>query len=84
MNNQLADSSLILYQTDDDQTRIEVHLIDETVWLNQAQMSELFDKDKRTISEHIQHVFEEGVLQEDSTVRKFRIVQMEGSREVSR
>jgi hypothetical protein len=47
-----ADSSLLLYQTEDGQTRIEVRLQDETVWLSQAQLCELFDKDKRTISEH--------------------------------
>ena len=84
MNIYSPESSLILYQTEDGQTRIEVHLLDETVWLNQAQMSELFDKDKRTISEHIQNIFKDGELQINSTVRKFRIVQMEGSREVTR
>jgi hypothetical protein len=77
-------SNLVLYQTEDGQTRIEVHLLDETVWLNQDQMGELFDKDKRTISEHIRNLFKEGELQEYATVRKFRTVQMEGSREVFR
>lgn len=84
MNNSHLESSLILYQTEDGQTRIEVRLLDETVWLNQAQMCELFDKDKRTISEHIQNIFKEGELQSASTVRKFRTVQTEGSREVAR
>ncbi len=79
-----TDSSLLLYQTEDGQTRIEVRLQDETVWLNQAQLCELFDKDKRTISEHIQNIFREGELSLDSTVRKFRTVQTEGSREVAR
>ncbi|MBI5345981.1 MAG: virulence RhuM family protein [Chlamydiae bacterium] len=72
MNNHLPESSLILYQTEDGETRIEVRLLDETVWLTQAQMSELFDKDKRTISEHIQNVFKEGELLEKAVVRKFR------------
>lgn len=75
---------LLLYQTADGLTRVEVRLINESVWLTQAQMTELFGKDKRTISEHIQNVFEEGELPEEATVRKFRTVQTEGSREVAR
>lgn len=78
-----SDSHLIIYNTEDGRTRIEVRLLDETVWLTQAQMSELFDKDKRTISEHIQNIFKEGELSPDSTIRKFRTVQIEGSREVA-
>ena len=72
------ESSLILYQTEDGQTHIEVHLLDETVWLSQAQMSELFDKDKRIISEHIQNIFKEGELLEKAVVRKFRTTASEG------
>lgn len=79
-----TDSSLLLYQTEDGQTKIEVRLQDETVWLSQSQLCELFDKDKRTISEHIQNLFKEGELTPDSTVRKFRTVQTEGTREVTR
>ena len=67
-----SESSLILYQTEDGQTRVEVRLSDETVWLSQSQMCELFDKDKRTISEHIQNIFKEGELIEEAVVRKFR------------
>jgi len=78
LNNQLTDSSLILYQTEDGQTRVEVRLIDETVWLSQSQMSELFDKDKRTISEHIQNVFKEGELQKEAVVRNFRTTALDG------
>lgn len=84
MNGIPMDSSLLLYQTEDGQTRVEVRLHDETVWLNQAQLCELFDKDKRTVSEHIQNIFKEGELSLDSTVRKFRTVQTEGLREVAR
>jgi hypothetical protein len=73
-----TDSSLLLYQTEDGQTRIEVHLQDETVWLNQAQFCELFDRDKRTISEHIQNIFAERELVEDSVVRKFRTTASDG------
>lgn len=62
MSDRLLDSSLILYQTEDGSTRIEVRLLDETVWLTQPQMSELFNKDRRTISEHIQNIFTENEL----------------------
>ncbi len=72
--------SLIFYQSEDGQTRIEVHLVDETVWLSQAQMCELFDKDKRTISEHIGNIFTEGELQENSVVRKFRTTAADSSK----
>ena len=78
MENNSTDSSLILYQTEEGQTRIEVRLLDETVWLSQAQMAELFDKDKRTISEHIKNIFNEGELLEKAVVRKFRITASDG------
>lgn len=84
MDSRDNNGSLILYQTEDGKTQIEVQLLDETVWLTQAQMAELFSKDKRTISEHIQNIFKEGELSIDSTVRNFRIVQKEGLREVAR
>ncbi|MFN8972731.1 MAG: virulence RhuM family protein [Alphaproteobacteria bacterium] len=75
---------LLFYQTEDGDTRVQVRFQDDSVWLSQTQMTELFSKDKRTISEHIQNVFDEGELREDATVRKFRTVQIEGSREVTR
>lgn len=71
-------SEIILYQTDDQQTRLEVRLQDETVWLTQKQMAELFQKDVRTISEHIQNAFEERELTQDSVVRKLRITASDG------
>ncbi len=77
-------SEIILYQTENGQTKLEVKLEDETVWLSQKQMSELFQKSKATISEHISNVFKEGELEEISTVRNFRTVQQEGKREVER
>ncbi len=68
-----ADSGeIIIYQTDDGYTKIDVRLIDETVWLNQAQLCELYQTSKSNISEHIKHIFEEGELDESSVVRKFR------------
>ncbi len=77
-------SDLILYQTDDGNTHIVVHLQDETVWLNQKMMSELFQKDVRTINEHIQNIYNEHELEPHATIRNFRIVQTEGTRTVVR
>ena len=77
-------SEMILYQDEDGQTRIEVRLTEDTVWLSQKLIAELFQKDLRTINEHIQNIFEEGELEPETTIRKFRIVQTEGNRKVSR
>jgi len=71
-------SELLIYQTEDGKTRIEVRLENETVWLNQSQLCELFDKNKRTISEHIRNIFRDGELQENSVVRKFRTTAADG------
>ncbi|MFC1532262.1 virulence RhuM family protein [Thermodesulfobacteriota bacterium] len=71
-------TEFLLYQTEDGQTRIDVILVNETVWLSQAQMCELFDKDRRTISEHIRNIFKEGELREESVVRKFRTTAADG------
>ena len=65
-------AEILLYQTEDGQTRLEVHLQDETVWLTQKRMAELFRKNVRTINEHIQNIFAEGELVQESVVRKFR------------
>lgn len=75
---------ILIYQTENGDTRIEVRLQEETLWLTQMQMAELFQKDKVTISEHISHIFQEAELTKEATVRKFRTVQKEGNREVSR
>ena len=75
---------IIIYKAEDGQTQIDVQLQEETVWLNQAQMVVLFDKNKKTISEHINNIFREEELDRGSTVRKSRTVQKEGSRRVSR
>ena len=79
-----AKSEIVLYQTEDNETRIEVKLVDETVWLTQRQMAELFQKDIRTVNEHIQNIYAEEELMPEATIRNFRIVQNEGGREVSR
>ena len=75
---------LLIYQNQDGTIKIDVRLEEETVWLTQAQLCDLFQKSKATISEHISNVFAEGELQALSTVRKFRTVQQEGKREVER
>ena len=77
-------SNILIYQTTDGVTKIETRLLDDTVWLTQAQICELFQKSKSTISEHVKHIFEEGELEENTTVRNFRTVQIEGNKEVER
>lgn len=75
---------ILIYQNPDGNIKIDVRLQEETVWLTQAQMGQLFGKDKRTISEHISNIYSEGELEKNATVRKFRTVQTEGNREVER
>ena len=75
---------IVIYQNDDGRTKIDVRFVDETVWLTQQQLVELYQSSKANISEHIKNIFEEGELSEDATVRKFRTVQTEGTRQVSR
>ncbi len=77
-------SEFLLYVSQSGKVKVDVLLQDETVWLTQKSMQELFGKDKRTISEHIGNVFEEGELDRTSTVRNFRTVRVEGTREVTR
>lgn len=67
------ENNIIIYQTQDGKTKIDVKIEQETVWLTQAQMVELFQSSKGNISEHISHIFEEGELDENSVVRNFRI-----------
>ncbi len=74
----------LVYEAEDGQIKIDVRLEDETVWLTQRLMAELFQKDVRTINHHIQSIYEEGELEPESTIRKYRIVQTEGKRQVSR
>ena len=75
---------ILIYQTDDGQTNIEVKIEDDTVWLTQRQMSELFQTSRTNVVEHIKHIYEEGELDEISTCRNFRQVRKEGNREVTR
>ena len=71
-------SEIILYQTQDGRTRVQCRFENETIWLTQKLMAELFQKDVRTINEHIQNVFEEGELSPESVIRKFRITAADG------
>jgi len=75
---------IVIYQSADGSIATEVRLEGDTVWLSQKQMAELFDKDVRTINEHIINAFEEGELAREATIRNFRIVRQEGQRQVER
>ena len=68
-----ATGDFLLYQTADGATRIEVRMQEETVWLTQKQMAELFQKDVRTINDHLKNIFAEGELTTESVIRNFRI-----------
>lgn len=77
-------SEIVLYQAEDGRTRIECRFENETLWLTQALIAELFQKDVRTINEHLGNIYAEGELDAAATIRKFRIVRTEGNREVAR
>ena len=77
-------NQIIIYQTEDGQTQVDVRMENETVWLTQAQMAELFKSSRTNIVEHIQHIYDEEELDEISTCRKFRQVRQEGKRMVTR
>lgn len=69
----MENGEIIIYQNNEGDIKLDVRLEDETVWLSQAQLALLFNKDKRTISEHINNIFKEGELNEKVVVRKFRL-----------
>ena len=71
-------SEIVLYQTEDGHTRVQCRFEDETIWLSQKLMAELFQRDVRTVNEHIQNIFDEGELTPDSVIRKFRITAADG------
>ena len=78
------ENQIILYQDDNDITRVSVRFADEDLWLTQGQLVEIYKTSKSNVSEHIKHIFEDGELTKETTVRKFRTVQIEGSRKVER
>ena len=79
-----VDGDIIIYQTDDGLTKIDVKIENETVWLSQQQMAELYNTTKQNISLHIKNIFDENELNENSTVKEFLTVQKEGNRNVER
>ncbi len=74
----------IMFASGDGKVCVECRFESDTIWLSQATMAELYDKDVRTINEHLINIFSEGELAQNSTIRKFRIVRQEGKRQVSR
>ncbi len=79
-----SNNQIVIYQSEDGQTQVDVRLENETVWLTQAQMVELFQTTKQNVSLHVGNVFREGELEEKSTVKEYLTVQKEGERKVSR
>lgn len=80
----MSDTKIQIFTSQDGAAQLQVALDQDTVWLSQAQMAELFGKDVRTVNEHVGNVFAEGELGREATIRKFRIVRQEGKREVRR
>lgn len=81
MNNE---TNILIYQTEEGNTKIDVRLENETVWMTQKAIAELYQKGTNTINEHIKNIYKESELQESATIRRNRIVQIEGDREVER
>ena len=80
----MEEDKIIIYQTEDGQTQIDVRLENETVWLTQAQMVELFQTTKQNVSLHLNNLYKEGELKKEGTVKEYLTVQQEGKRKVSR
>ena len=80
----IQQGEIVIYQTEEGNTKIDVRFVDETVWLTQQQMAELFQSSRSNVVEHIQHIYEEGELDAASTCRNFRQVRTEGNRTVTR
>ena len=78
MNKDNNQGKIVIHQTDDSDTKIDVRFVDETVWLTQAQLCELYQTSKSNVSKHIKNIFEEGELEENSVVRKFRTTASDG------
>lgn len=80
----MEENKIIIYQTEDGQTQIDVHLENETVWLSQAQMAELFQTDRTSIVRHINNIYKSEELDRNSTCAKIAQVQIKGKRAVKR
>ncbi len=83
-NDETPNSEIILYQTEDGRTRIQCRFENEMIWLTQLLIAELFQVTVPTVNEHLKGIFDDGELDTGATIRKFRIVRIEGKREVSR
>ena len=81
---QQTNGNIVIYQSEDGKTHLEVKYEQESLWLSQQQICDLYQTSRTNIVEHIKHIYEDGELTEDSTCRKFRQVRQEGSREVTR
>ena len=77
-------SEFLLYRTEDGQTRIEVRLENQNVWLSQAAMADLFQNTKQNVSLHLQNIYDEGELCREATVKEYLTVRTEGKRQVKR
>lgn len=75
---------IVLYQTEDGRSRVECRFANETLWLSQVIIAELFQVSVPTVNEHLKHIYEEGELKATPTIRKFRIVRQEGKRSIER
>ena len=80
----MSAGEIVFYQSEEDELRLEVKLEDESVWLSQQQMADLFQTSRTNVVEHIKHIYDEQELDENLTCRNFRQVRKEGSREVAR
>lgn len=76
------ESNILLYSSDSGEVSVQVRYEDGTFWLTQKRMAELFSVNVRTVNEHLQNIFTSGEMSEEGTIRKIRIVQMEGKRKV--
>lgn len=85
MNNTLENlGKILIYQNEKGDTKIDVYFEDETIWMTQKNIANLYQVDVRTINEHIKNIYEDNELEENSTIRNFRIVRLEGNRNVTR
>ena len=83
-SNEKPNGEIVIYQTEEGKTKIDVRFVEQNVWLSQQQLALVFQSSRTNIIEHIQHIYEEGELMMEATCRKFRQVQMEGTRQVER
>lgn len=85
MSGELANvGKILIYQNEKGDTKIDVYYEDDTIWMTQSAMCDLYQVGKSSISEHISHIFKDGELDPQATVRKFRTIQLEGVRQATR